>query len=310
MPKKKKILEKLILDANCQLNELKSGVDIVSSHVSLRIEEIRTFQGIKCLEMIQNSFESGYAVTESTKKFLQNDVVFMTSNWSKYVTSRVNKDYHFLKKCKDRVDDDAGEFKITRSLIENVHDAEQRLRFFFDGKTKNLSHRRLRWLLCNPEYGFSKKNEQYGSYNFWITACNDDGAPLLSYSQRLKWQQPLLDFRNDFYAVPFISEIIQDLSQYYPWDDADFDELTHEQLTLKYLMIRLAGLARFRQGFPGCSFVNENQAFSKQAINKMVLRRSGNDKVKIQGCATPETLVSLILAPKSIAGKLSECRNS
>ena len=123
------------MHAECQINEFASGIDRVSLLSSLRIEEVRSFKGRECLIQAQNSFEDAHFITESTRRFVDSGTIYVVGNWTSYVTSATLQDFEFLKNCKKIVDavEVVSNYFKTRSLLENLHDAELRLRFFLGG---------------------------------------------------------------------------------------------------------------------------------------------------------------------------------
>lgn len=272
---------------------------VLSEYVSLRIEEVRTFRGEGCLRDAQNSFEAGYTVTNSTKKFVQNGTVFVAKNWTSYVQSQIREDIEFLRERKNIIDPQPDN-RTTRSIIEACYDSELRVRYFLFGTHNYLPYDRLKWLLWNPKQGFSSgtDNVHNGAYVFWTV--ND--RSLVTYSERQRWKQPSLTFYNEYYVVPFILEIMVQLAQYFPEDDSEFNQGTYEQITIKYLMKRLAGFSRMFQGFPDCSFRHLTHAFSKTSIKRLIADERGLSAVRIDSVLPVSILVNEILYPTTVAG--------
>ncbi|XP_058798822.1 uncharacterized protein LOC131668554 [Phymastichus coffea] len=295
-----KSVKRLMSDAEGLISDYKCGIEVLTSSASLRIEQVKTFIGSTCLVDAQNSLEQSSFLTCGTKKFLDHGA-YLASNWTRYMLQRTKKDFDFLEKIFIMVKTTAGN-SVTRSLIEECYDCEQRLRFFFMGDWKNVPTARLTWLLENPREGWRGKNVREGAYIFrnW----QNNKIPTLKERQRLR--QPVIGLKLEYYRWPFLREAIAEMSQYYPEEESNLHTPMSNNLDLKihYLITRLIGFSRLLHGFPYYSFKFIEHAFSKKVINAKILQQGCEIKAYISGVVPVSTLVRKILNPTTLIGKL------
>lgn len=296
MSPQNKYVKRLVSDANGRLADYKTGVEVLKTSASLRIEEVISFKGSTCLKDAQNSFENRTLLTSSTKKFLESGAVYTASNWSRYMSSRTNKNLEFLENCFNLVSDRAGNL-ITRATIEECYDSELRLRYFLCGRWKNVPHVRMTWLLKTPREGFKGSNVREGAY-----VLRRQTKGILTLSERLR--QPAIEFGDEFFGWPFFKKLIVEMTQYYPEEEADLNIQVNDKLDLQmhYLITRLIGFSRLLHGFPEFKFRYVERAFTKRAIQEMIFKQGYQKQANISGVVPVNTLVKRILRPTTLTG--------
>ncbi|XP_031786297.1 uncharacterized protein LOC116417417 [Nasonia vitripennis] len=298
-----KNMKRLVSDAKGRMADYKTGFEVLRTSASLRIEEVRTFQGSTCLKNAQNSFENVGFLTSSAKKFFECGSVCVASNWTRYMTWRIQGDLDFLVKCYDLVNATAGN-SLTRATIEECYDSELRLRYFLYGRWPNCPDARITWLLNSPREGFRGANVEEGTYVFRRQTAGE----MLKLSERRQLRQPPITFKDEFFGWPFMKVAIVEMTQYYPEEETDLDKQANQTLDLKihFLMTRLIGFSRLNHGFSDYTFRFVEHAFSRRAIQTMILKQGKDqmEKAYISGVVPVSTLVKSILNPNTKTGML------
>lgn len=176
----------------------------------------------------------------STLKFLNNNCIFVASNWTEYVDTMIKDDILLIKKCHDMmviniplptpsvvtttttaavVDVAASYNKISKSFLESLYDAELRVNYFLYGEFKrSLQTKRMKWLFFKPNVKVHENLDNHAIV-FWKQ------PPNLSVKQRMILKQPMSDFYKIFYGLPFLHDAISILfNTAYPDENDDDDD--------------------------------------------------------------------------------------
>lgn len=85
------------------------------------------------------SYADKRLIIESTRKIINGEALYAIHGWKDYIkSSMILMDIDIIKNCM-RLAKDYGTNKLTKAMVNKVHDAEQRILYFTQGYSDKLN---------------------------------------------------------------------------------------------------------------------------------------------------------------------------